>query len=402
MTNTRVRILIGVVLVVAIGIGVWWWIAAGHESTDDAQVDAHITPIASRVGGTVLHVPVEPNQEVEAGAVLVEIDKRDYEVALERARAELADAEAAAVAARASVPITSTTASSNVTTARGGVEQAEASYLEAQQAVEMARTRLSTAQAREREAAANALKSSRDVERLKPLLAKDEIAQQQFDAAVAEAAANKAATESVQAQVKEAELGIRVAESRLSQAGVGRGQASAGLKTAQTAPEQVTASRARADAADAKVRQNKAMVKQAELNLEYTTVKAPVKGIVSRKSVEVGQVIQPGQPLMTIIPLDRVWVTANFKETQLENMRAGQRVKIEVDAYGGREFSGKVESLAAATGSRFSLLPPDNATGNYVKIVQRVPVRILLDEGQDPEHLLRPGMSVVPTVYTRE
>ena len=402
MTIQRVRILIGVVVLVAIGVGVWWWIAAGRESTDDAQVDAHITPIASRVGGTVLHVPVEPNQEVEAGAVLVEIDKRDYEVALERARAELADAEAAAVAAKASVPITSTTASSNVTTARGGVEQADASYLEAQQAVEVARTRLSTAQAREREAAANATKASRDVERLNPLLAKDEIAQQQFDAAVAAAAANKAATESAQAQVKEAELGIRVAESRLAQAGVGRQQASAGLKTAQTAPEQVTASRARADAADAKVRQNKAMVKQAELNLEYTTVKAPIKGIVSRKSVETGQVIQPGQPLMTIIPLDRVWVTANFKETQLANMRPGQRVKIEVDAYGGREFSGKVESLAAATGSRFSLLPPDNATGNYVKVVQRVPVRILLDEGQDPEQLLRPGMSVVPTVYTRE
>jgi len=402
MTIQRVRILIGVVVLVAIGVGVWWWIAAGRESTDDAQVDAHITPIASRVGGTVLHVPVEPNQEVEAGAVLVEIDKRDYEVALERARAELADAEAVAVAAKASVPITSTTASSNVTTARGGVEQADASYLEAQQAVEVARTRLSTAQAREREAAANATKASRDVERLNPLLAKDEIAQQQFDAAVAAAAANKAATESAQAQVKEAELGIRVAESRLAQAGVGRQQASAGLKTAQTAPEQVTASRARADAADAKVRQNKAMVKQAELNLEYATVKAPVKGIVSRKSVETGQVIQPGQPLMTIIPLDRVWVTANFKETQLASMRPGQRVKIEVDAYDGREFSGKVESLAAATGSRFSLLPPDNATGNYVKVVQRVPVRILLDEGQDPEQLLRPGMSVVPTVYTRE
>ena len=402
MTIQRVRILIGVVVLLAIGVGVWWWIAAGRESTDDAQVDAHITPIASRVGGTVLHVPVEPNQEVEAGAVLVEIDKRDYEVALERARAELADAEAAAVAAKASVPITSTTASSNVTTARGGVEQADSSYLEAQQAVEVARTRLSTAQAREREAEANSLKATRDVERLKPLLAKDEIAQQQFDAAVAAAAANKAATESAQAQVKEAELGIRVAESRLTQAGVGRQQASAGLKTAQTAPEQVTASRARADAADAKVRQNKAMVKQAELNLEYTTVKAPIKGIVSRKSVETGQVIQPGQPLMTIIPLDRVWVTANFKETQLANMRPGQRVKIEVDAYDGREFSGKVESLAAATGSRFSLLPPDNATGNYVKVVQRVPVRILLDEGQDPEQLLRPGMSVVPTVYTRE
>jgi membrane fusion protein (multidrug efflux system) len=236
---------------------------------------------------------------------------------------------------------------------------------------------------------------------LKPLLAKDEIAQQQFDAAAAAATASAAASDSAEAQVKEAELGIRVAESRLAQASVGKQRASAELRTAQTAPSQIAASRARAAAADAKVRQNQAIVKQAELNLEYATVKAPVKGIVSRKSVEMGQVIQPGQPLMTVIPLDRVWVTANFKETQLERMRPGQRVTIEVDAYGGREFAGKVESLAAATGSRFSLLPPDNATGNYVKVVQRVPVRIQLDEGQDPEHLLRPGMSVVPTVYTR-
>ena len=400
--NKRVPILIGVAVLIAVGAGVWWWIAAGRESTDDAQVDAHITPIAARVGGTVLRVPVEPNQEVEAGAILVEIDKRDYEVALERARAELADAQAAATGARAGVPITSTTASSNEVTAKGGVEQADSAYLEAQQGVDVARTRLVTAQAREREAAANASKATRDVERLKPLIAKDEISQQQYDAAVATAASQNAATESVQAQVKEAELGIRVAESKLAQASVGRQQAAAQLKEAQTAPEQVTASRARLAAAEAKVRQNEAMVKQAELNLEYTTVKAPVKGIVSRKSVEMGQVIQAGQALMTVIPLDRVWVTANFKETQLDKMRPGQRVKIEVDAYGGRDFSGKVESLAAATGSRFSLLPPDNATGNYVKVVQRVPVRILLDEGQDPEHLLRPGMSVVPTVYTRE
>jgi len=399
--NARVRILIGVVFLIAVASGVWFWVSTGRESTDDAQVDAHITPIAARIGGTVLTVLVEANQEVEAGAVLVEIDRRDYDVALEKARAELADAEAAAVAARANIPITSTTASSQETTARGGVEQADASIREAQQEVEVAKARLVTSQARQREAMANATKATRDVERLKPLLAKDEIAQQQFDAAVAAAAASTAAADSAQAQVQEAELGIRVTESRLARATVRRQQASAELATAQTAPEQVTAIRARAAAADAKVRQYQAAVRQAELNLEYATIKAPVKGIVSRKSVEVGQVVQAGQPLMTVIPLDRVWVTANFKETQLERMRPGQRVAIEVDAYGGREFTGHVESLAAATGSRFSLLPPDNATGNYVKVVQRVPVRIAIDQDQDPEHLLRPGMSVVPTVYTR-
>jgi membrane fusion protein (multidrug efflux system) len=399
--NMRVRIFVAALLLAAIGGGIWAWAAAGRESTDDAQVDAHITPIAARVGGTVIGVPVEANQEVEAGAVLVEIDKRDYEIALERARADLTDAQAAAAAAHATVPITSTTASSNEATAEGAVEQAEAAITEAQQAVDMARARHSTAQSRQREAAALATKAAKDVERLKPLLAKDEISQQQYDAAVASAAASAASADSAEAQVREAELGIRAADSRLAQARVRRRQTDAELRTAQTAPAQVAATRARADAADAKVRVSQAIVRQAELNLEHATVKAPVKGVVSRKSVEMGQVIQAGQPLMTIIPLDRVWITANFKETQLARMRPGQRVTIEVDAYSGREFKGHVESLAAATGSRFSLLPPDNATGNYVKVVQRVPVRIALDEGQEPEHLLRPGMSVVPTVYTR-
>jgi membrane fusion protein (multidrug efflux system) len=201
--------------------------------------------------------------------------------------------------------------------------------------------------------------------------------------------------------VREAEAGIRVAESRINQARAGEQEATAQLRSAQTAPEQVQATRARADAADARIQQLQAAVKQAELSLERATLKAPLKGIVSRRSVEPGQVIQPGQPLMTIIPLDTVWVTANFKETQIEEMRAGQRVEIDVDAYGSRTFSGTVESIAAATGSRFSLLPPENATGNFVKVVQRVPVKIVLDEGQDPEHLLRPGMSVTPTVFTR-
>jgi membrane fusion protein (multidrug efflux system) len=201
--------------------------------------------------------------------------------------------------------------------------------------------------------------------------------------------------------VIEAQTGIAAAQSRLNSAHAGEQQASAQLRSAQTAPQQMEAIRARAAAAQALVQQRQAAVKQAELNLEYATVKAPVKGLVSRKSVEPGQVIQAGQPLMTIIPLDQVWITANFKETQLKEMRAGQPVKIDVDAYGGKEFNGKVESIAAATGSRFSLLPPENATGNFVKVVQRVPVKIVLDAGQDAEHLLRPGMSVTPTVYTK-
>jgi len=400
MTPTRVRILIGVVVLVALAAGIWWWTTRNRESTDDAQVDAGVTPIAARVGGTVMSVPIVDNQEVKEGTVLLEIDKRDFEIARDRARAELADAEASAAAARAGVPISSTTAASGVTTAKGGVEQATSEVSAAEQSIDAAKARLATAQAKQREAAAKAAKSAKDVERFKPLLAKDEIAQQQFDAAVATANADAAASESTAAQVVEADLDVRVAQNRLAQARSKVQQASADLSEAQTGPEQVKVTQARAAAAEARVMQARAVVKQAELNLEYTTVKAPVKGTISKKTVEVGQQIQPGQALMALIPLERVWITANFKETQVENIRPGQRVTIRADAYGGKTFNGKVESLAAATGARFSLLPPDNSTGNYVKVVQRIPVRISLDAGQDPEHLLRPGMSVVPTVHT--
>jgi len=400
--STRVRILAGVVIIAIVAIGGWLWSTSGQQSTDDAQVDAHVTPVAARVGGTVKAVAVAENQEVEAGAVLVEIDRRDFELDLERRRAELADAEASAVAARVGVPITSTTATSQVSSARGGVEQADVTIRDAEQSIGAAKARLTTAHARLREAQTTANRTARDVERFKPLLAKDEIPQQQFDAATAAAEQASAALDSARAQVVEAELAVGVAENRLTQARVGRQTATAQLSTAQTAPGQIAASKARADAADARVRQAQAVVQQAELNLEYATVKSAAKGVVSKKSVEPGQIVQPGQPLMALIPLERVWITANFKETQLEDMRVGQRVVVEVDAYGGREFTGRIESLAPATGARFSLLPPDNATGNYVKIVQRVPVRIALDAGQDLEHLLRPGMSVVPTVYTRE
>jgi membrane fusion protein (multidrug efflux system) len=399
--NKRIRIAIGVVLIALVVTTVWLWATAGRETTDDAQVDAHVTPIAARVGGTITQVPVKENQAVDAGAVLAVIDPRDYEVALEKAKAELATAEADAAAARVNVPITSTAAASNVSDAQGGVEQAQAAIEAAQRGVDAANARLATAQARQRETEANAVKTAKDVERFKMLLAKDEISQQQYDAAVAAAEAARAAADSAHAQIQEAQAGISVAQSQLMQARAAAGQATAQLKGAQTAPEQVAAQRARASSADAKVLQQRAAVQQAELNLEYATIKAPTKGIVSKKTVEVGQVIQPGQPLMTLIPLEEVWVTANFKETQLENMRPGQPASIEVDAYGGREFKAHVESLAAATGSRFSLLPPENATGNFVKVVQRVPVRIAIDQKQDAEQLLRPGMSVTATVYTR-
>jgi len=399
--STRVRVGALVIVAIIAGIGGWLWVTRGRESTDDAQVDAHLTPIAARVGGTVLRVPVQDNQVVEAGTTLVEIDPRDYQVALAKARAELADAEAAAAAAESDVPIMSTTTTSNVSTAQGSVDQARAVIDAAAREVEAARARLTTAQARSREADANATKAQHDLERLKGLLAKDEVSQQQFDAASAQAEAQRAAADSARSQVTEAEVGTRVAESRLAQAKASETQAAAGLKSAETGPEQVAATKAHAAAAQAHVEQAKASLEQAELNLEYTTVKAPARGIVSKKSVNPGQVVQPMQPLLSLVETAEVWITANFKETQLTNMRPGQRATIDVDAYSGKAFEGRIDSIAAATGARFSLLPPENATGNFVKVVQRVPVKIVLDAGQDPDHLLRPGMSVTPTVYTR-
>ena len=401
LANPRVRIGAGVVLLAVIGIGLWIYLTAGRETTDDAQIDGHVTQVAARVGGTITKVSVEDNQLVEAGALLVELDPRDYQVALDRMRAELADAEANAIAAQSNVPITSTTAASNVATARGGVTQAQSGVAAAEKEVDAARARLVTAQARQREAEANATKASRDVERLRGLLAKDEVSQQQFDTASATADAQRAAADSARSQVAEAEASIRVSESKLAQAHAGEQQAHAELQTAQTAPSQITATKARASAAEARVQQARANLAQADLNLQYAVVKAPVRGVVSKKGINVGQVVQPGQPLLAIVQLDDVWTTANFKETQLKDMRPGQRARVEVDGLGGREFSAKLESIAGATGARFSLLPPENATGNFVKVVQRVPVKIVLEPGQDPEHLLRPGMSVNAVVYTK-
>jgi membrane fusion protein (multidrug efflux system) len=401
LDNPRTRIAIGVVAAGIVGVVVWLWLTGGRETTDDAQVDAHVTQIAARVGGNVLNVHVDDNRAVEAGAVLVEIDPRDYQVAVDKARAALADAEAAALAAQSNVPITTQSAHSNLTNAQGGVSQSASAITAAQKQVEAANARVTSAQAKLREQEATAAKAARDVERFRGLLAKDEISKQQFDAVSATADSAKAAADSARAQVTEAEAGVLVAQSQLAQSQTAQSQAEAALRNAQTAPEQVKQTNARADAAVAQAKQAKAALDQAELNLQYATLKAPVSGIVSRRSVEVGQVVQAGQPLLAIIPLDNVWVTANFKETQLTDMRPGQRATVKVDAYGSKSFTGKVDSIAAATGARFSMLPPENATGNFVKVVQRVPVKIVLDGGQNADHQLRPGMSVVPTVYTK-
>jgi membrane fusion protein (multidrug efflux system) len=398
---SRSRIIAAVVAVLVIIAAIVWLMSRGHESTDDAQIDGHITQIAARVGGPIVKVAVDNNDKVQAGALLVQIDPRDYQVALERARAELADAQAQAAAARAGVPIARVEARSGVSTAAGGVQEAEAGIGSADQQIQAAQANLVAAQARQREREATATKAARDVERLRGLVQKDEISQQQFDAAVAAADAAKANVDAAKSDVVAAQAAIAVAQQKSAQARAGATQARAGLASAQTAPQQLQVTQSRAAAAEARVQQAQAALKQAELNLQYTTVKAPSTGVVSRKSVEIGQVVQAGQPLLALVDLQDVWVTANFKETQLNEMRPGQRAVVEVDALGGKEFNGHIDSIAAATGAKFSLLPPENATGNYVKVVQRVPVKIVFEPGQDPNHLLRPGMSVTPTVYVR-
>jgi membrane fusion protein (multidrug efflux system) len=397
----KLPMIVGGVVVLALIAGVWMWLSSGKESTDDAQVEGHITQLATRVGGTVVKVLVTDNQYVEAGTVVAEIDPRDYQVAVDRARAELADAEATATAAGTGVPIAEVSTRSDVSQASGGVEETQAGIAVADSQVEAAKAELVAVQARQREREATATKNAKDVERLKPLVAKEEIAQQQFDAAVAAADAARAAADAARSDIASAQTAIAVAQQRAVQARAGAAQARATLQTARTAPQQIQATRARHASAEAKVQQMRAALAQAELNLERTTIKAPTAGVVSRKTVEVGAVVQPGQPLMALVSLADVWVVANFKETQLAEMRDGQKVSIEVDALDGRTFSGHIDSLSAATGARFSLLPPENATGNYVKVVQRVPVKIVLDPGQDPDHRLRPGMSVFPTVHLK-
>jgi len=390
-------------VLVALGVGAstYFSYSAVRESTDDAQVDGHIYPVSAMVDGTLLEVLVDNNQYVEAGTVLGRIDARFYEAALAKARGDLAEAVANEKVNRAGIPITSVNTSTQLSGAEAGVTEQTAKIATAQREVDAANERLVTAQARLREAQANAAKADSDLVRMKPLVAKEEISRQQYDAIVAAAAATGAAADSASSQVRAAQQDVRVAETRLDQERAHMSEVQARVDAAHTGPQQVAATQARAESAGAQVQEKEAALRQAQIDLDYTTLRAPVSGLVSQRSMEIGQTVSRGQALVAIVPLDDVWVTANFKESQLARMRPGQPATIEVDAFGEKKYRGHVESIAAATGARFSLLPPENATGNYVKVVQRVPVKIVFDKGQNAEHLLRPGMSVLPTVLTK-
>ena len=377
-------VVIGVLVIAGISVLVYRYLSQ-WESTDDAQIDGYIYPVNSRITGYVVRVTVDDNQYVEAGTVLVQLDPKDYEVAVANAKAAVANDEASAAALSINVPITSVNTSTQLSTAQADVDNGNAAVVAAQRTFDAAEASL-------RQAEANDLKAQDDVNRYKPLADKDEIPQQRYTQAVDTEKATAAAVEAARASAAAAEQSVTQARAKLE-------QIQAQLRYAQTAPQQISAQRSRAQAAAAETQKAAALLEQAQLNLQYTTIVAPVSGLVGQRSVQPGQNVSPGQQLMTIVPLDsqNIWVTANFKETQLTYMRPGQPVKISVDAY-GRVYDGHILNMAGASGSRFSLLPPENATGNYVKVVQRVPVKILFERGQDPDHLLRLGMSVIPSV----
>jgi membrane fusion protein (multidrug efflux system) len=374
-----------VVLLLVVVAAFFYWRSTFTEDTDDAQVDGDLYQVSARVSGQIIKVNVTENQRINQGDVIADIDPRDYQVAVEQAEAQLANAKASFVQANANVPITSVQTRTQVSTSGSDVATALATVAQQQKGV-------AAAQARVDQAKANALKAQLDVDRYTPLVARDVISKQQFDQAVAQAAATNGALLEAQQNVIGQQAQVAQAQAKLASARSDAEQAR------QNGPKQVAVQQARAQAANADIEQQQAKLDQAKLNLSYCHIIAPASGIINRKSVSAGQNVSVGQNMLTIIPLDNLWITANFKETQLDKMKKGQAVTVSVDALGGRKYKGYLAQIGGATGSRLSLFPPENATGNYVKVVQRIPVRIDLDEGQNKDHLLRPGYSVIPDV----
>jgi membrane fusion protein (multidrug efflux system) len=417
-----------VVLVVAI-FGVRYWLyARSHETTDDAFIDGHIIQVSTKASGYVAKIYVSDNQQVKAGDLLAELDARDYEAKVNQAKAALDAGLAQQHQAQTQVTLTRANTNSNVTQAAAGVRRARSGVEGAQADAAAERSRISQSgatvknalataeQSRAQLAAAQAeaARATADVRRYQELYSKDEISRQQLDAAVAAAHTAEAQVEAARQKVSASEAKVteaRAAESaqthtaQRAQAQISGAQAQVGeaqgkLAQANTAPQQVAVSEAQAQTAGANLESLKAALDAAELELSYTKIYAPEAGRVTRKAVEVGALVQIGQPLLAVVPGD-VWVTANFKESQIGKIRPGQSVEITIDAYSDKTFRGHVDSIQAGTGARFSLIPAENATGNYVKVVQRIPIKIVFDEAPDPQHLLAPGMSVVPQVKVK-
>ena len=371
-----------------------------RESTDDAQVDGHITPVASKVYGRVAEVLIDDNQQVKAGQVMVKIDPRDYQAAVDQAQGALLLAESEAKSAGVDVPRTRENVLSGTTSADAQLLGAQADEARAETTYEQAQTAdLAWAQANVEKSLANAELAKADLARYLPLMEKGEISKQQYDAAKANADATASALKADQERLAQAKRSVDVSKAQLAAAKARVEQAKAGVVSARADVKQVSMKAADAQAKIAKVEQARAQLEAAKLNLSYTQITAPVDGVATHKQVEPGQIVQAGQGLLVVVPLQNVWVTANFRETQLKDMKPGQKAEVKVDTY-GKTFSGHVDSIAGATGSVLSLLPPENATGNFVKVVQRVPVKIVLDPIPAEKAVLRPGMNVDATVVT--
>lgn len=384
-----IKALVGLLVVAAILVGafLWWKYTQTYEQTDDAQIDSPLNPISVRVAGTVQAVHFHENEIVQKGKLLVELDPRDYEVALQRAQANVAQAQAQIRAETPTVPITTTTTESRIASSTAGVANARA-------AVEAAERDYESQLAKVAQAEANNARAQADLKRYSALVAKDEVSREEYDQRVAASKASAAGLASERAAASASQRIIDQRKAALT-------QAETALASAQrTAPQELSIQRANLELRRASAGASQSALEAARLELEYTKVYAPVDGVIGRKAVEVGQRVQPGQQLLAIVPLNDIWITANFKETQLRRMRAGQGATIHVDAF-DRDYEGYVDSMPPATAARFSILPPENASGNYVKVVQRLPVRLRFKEGQDREHQLRPGMSVVPKVWIK-
>lgn len=400
--NPRVRrALLSVAIIIIVAGFLLWLHYHNRVSTDDAQVDGHIIPISSQVPGSVLKILVNDNQAVKKGQLLVQLDPRDYQAKLDDAKAKLAVAQSRVLSANVNVPLTSATTRSDTAGAEAGVAAAQSAYEQAQLALQQASTsQLAYAQANVQKQQAANQKAQSDLTRMTPLAAKSEISQQQYDAFVAAAAEAKEELAAARQALDLAQQTIPVRQAQVTSAKADLARARASLQAAQANQRQVKMSAANAASARAAVQQAGAGVETAQLNLGYTNIVAPEDGVVTNKTVQIGQILSPGQGLMVIVPLAHIWVTANYKETQLAKVRPGDRAEVHVDMY-GKTFTGHVDSIAGATGSRLSLLPPENATGNYVKVVERIPVKIDLDPIPPSEAILRPGMNVEATIITK-
>ena len=390
------------VLLLLIGAGLYFWISSWNRvSTDDAQVDGHIMPVSSKIYGNVVQVLVDDNQAVKQGQVLVRLDPRDLQAKVDQEKAALGFAQSQARGASVGVPLTRETTQSGSSSAEAQLSAAQADYEKSKADYERAaNSDISYARSNIDSAKATYDRAQADLNRMRPLVEKEEISRQQFDSYVAAAKVAESDLKAAQDKLNSATQDAQMKQAAMLAEQARIAQARAGVTQAQAAQKQVDVRIADAASASASVQQARANLEAAELNLSYATIVAPADGMVTKKSVEVGQVLQPGQGLLMLVPLNDVWVTANFKETQLRDVHAGQKAEVKVDLT-GKTYPGHVDSISGATGTRISLMPPENATGNYVKVVQRIPVKIVLDPIEGGNTILRPGMNVEATILTK-